>query len=260
MKIGIVGCGGKMGKTLVRQAMMTPGCVLVGGAESPESETIGRDLGEVAGLKALGQTVLKDAEVLFERSQAVIDFTLPQATADHASLAVRHSVSLIVGTTGLDESHRRALSEAAERVPVVYAANMSLGVTVLLNVIERVTKALGTRFDIEILDIHHRDKRDAPSGTALALAESAARARGVRLDDVRYAGVRPSGGIGIASLRGGDVVGEHTVLFCGEGEQISLTHKSGGRHVFAIGALTAALWSETQPPGLYSMRDVLNLT
>ena len=259
MKIGIVGCAGKMGKMLVQKVLATPSCVLVGGAEEPRSAAVGQDLGEVAGVRPLGLTILKEAEGLFEQAQAVIDFTTPGALLDHAPLAARHHTALIVGTTGLEQTHRQALSEAAQQVPVVYAANMSLGVSVLISVIEQVTRALGSQFDIEILEMHHRHKRDAPSGTALAFGQTAAQARGVALEDVQcvHSGVRPENGIGFASLRGGDVVGEHTIMFCGPGEQIALTHKSSGRHVFAIGAITAALWTEKKPPGLYSMRDVL---
>ena len=257
MKIGIVGCAGRMGRMVAAEVLATDGVELAGGTEAPGSDFIGRD---IDGIK-----VGDDAGTLFRASGVVIDFTVPAATMVHAGLAGENGCALIVGTTGLEAEHMAALEKAAEKAVVVQAANMSVGVNLLLGLAEQVAGALGDDYDIEILEMHHRHKVDAPSGTALALGQAAAAGRGGDLNQVSQTardgntGPRNPGDIGFASLRGGDVAGDHTVIFAGDGERIELTHKAGNRSVFARGAVLAALWTPRQKPGLYSMRDVLGL-
>ncbi len=265
MKIGIIGCAGRMGRMLLARVLAGDGCELAGGTERPGHEAIGLDLGRLAGLEPLGLAVAEDGGALFDASDAVIDFTGPDATAGHASLAAERGVALVVGTTGLDRPHLEALNLAARRAPVVQAANMSVGVNLLLGLARQAAALLGDDYDIEIMEMHHRHKVDAPSGTALALGEAAALGRGVRLDDVAQkvrdgrTGPRRRGDIGFASLRGGDVAGEHSVIFATDGERVQLTHKASSRAVFAAGAVQAALWCEGREAGLYSMRHVLGL-
>jgi len=265
MKIGIVGCAGRMGRMLVAEVLSTDGAVLSGGSEAPGSEFIGRDVAALAGAEAAGIKVGDDTGALFQASDVIIDFTVPAATVKHAAMAGETGNALIVGTTGLEAGHIGVLEKAAEKAVIVRAANMSVGVNLLLGLTEQVAGALGDDYDIEIFEMHHRHKVDAPSGTALALGEAAAAGRGVDLGKVSqrvrdgHTGPRNPGDIGFATLRGGDVAGDHTVIFAGDGERIELTHKAGNRAVFARGAMRAAVWAAEQKPGLYSMRDVLGL-
>jgi len=265
MKIGVVGCTGRMGQMLLHRIMATDGCVVAGATEQPGSPAIGKDAGALAGLGALGVTVSDDAAAMIAGVDAVIDFTVPAATVEHARLAAQADAVLVAGTTGLDPGQEDAVARAARHVPVVRAPNMSIGVTVLMALTEQVARILGPEYDIEVVEMHHRHKVDAPSGTAIGLGEAAALGRGVDLAAVRQAvrdghtGARPVGEIGFATLRGGDVVGDHTVVFAGEGERVELTHKAASRQVFAAGAVRAALWARGQPSGLYNMRQVLGL-
>jgi 4-hydroxy-tetrahydrodipicolinate reductase len=254
-----------MGRMLVHAVLSADGVSLAGGVEQPGHEAIGRDVAELAGGKACGRRVEANPEPLFENSDVVIDFTSPSATGIHSRLAVRHGTALVIGTTGLGFEENESLSVAAEAVPVVVGANMSVGVNLLLGLTRQVAAILGEDYDIEVVEMHHRHKVDAPSGTALALGHAAAAGRGTSLDSVSQRvrdgqiGSRRSGTIGFASLRGGDVVGEHTVIFAGDGERIELTHRATSRTIFAQGALRAAKWAAGRPPGLYSMRQVLGL-
>jgi len=263
MKIGIVGCGGRMGRMLVAEIAATAGCELAGGSEAPNSPLIGQDVAGLAGLADSGIKVGGDAEALFAAADAVIDFTVPAATARHAELAARHGTALVAGTTGLSAEQQAAVVEAARRVAVLQAANMSPGVNMLLALTRRVASALGPDYDIEVMEMHHRHKVDAPSGTALALGRAAADGRGVLLDDVAqrvrdgHTGARRAGDIGFATLRGGDVAGEHTVIFAADGERLELGHRASSRAVYARGAVRAARWLHGRQPGLYSMLDVL---
>jgi len=263
--IGIVGCAGRMGRMVAQAVDRAEGCVLAGGTEAPGAAAVGRDLGELAGIGTKGLPVGDDAAALFAAADAVIDFTTPQALLVHAGLAGETKTAYVVGTTGLGVEHEATLNAAAAKTAVVQAANMSLGVNLLLALVEQVSAALGPDFDIEILEMHHRHKVDAPSGTALALGRAAAAGRGVALDAVAQkvrdgvTGPRRAGDIGFATLRGGDVAGEHSVIFAGEGERLELTHKAGTREIFARGAVSAALWCRERAPGRYSMRDVLRL-
>jgi 4-hydroxy-tetrahydrodipicolinate reductase len=263
MKIGIVGCAGRMGRMLVGAVLDTPDCEIAGGTEEPKSGAIGQDLGIVTKLGALDLLVGDDAEALFKASDVVVDFTLPVATIAHAGLAAAIGTPLVIGTTGLGADHVKAIKKAAATAPIVHAANMSVGVNLMLGLTEQVAGLLGYDFDIEVVEMHHRHKVDAPSGTALAIGQAAAAGRGVELDSVAqkvrdgHTGPRGVGDIGFATLRGGDVVGEHTIVFAGEGERIEITHKAASRAIFARGAVRAAQWVVGKRPKLYSMRDVL---
>jgi 4-hydroxy-tetrahydrodipicolinate reductase len=250
---------------LLTEVNATEGCTLAGGSGPQGAPEIGADLGSLIGIDPVGITVTDDPDALFASADAVIDFTAPDATAAHAQLAARHQTALIVGTTGLGDSHQAALHEAAKTVPVVFAPNMSVGVNLLFALTQKVAATLGVDYDIEIVEMHHRHKVDAPSGTALGLGRAAAAGRQVALDEVKetvrdgYTGARKEGTIGFATLRGGDVVGDHSVIFASEGERVELTHKASSRAIFARGAVRAAVWCQDRPAGLYSMLDVLGL-
>jgi 4-hydroxy-tetrahydrodipicolinate reductase len=265
MRIGIVGCAGRMGRMLMEAVLAAEGCRLSGGTERTGTEFIGRDVGALLGRESLGASIGADPKALFAASDAVIDFTAPSATLAHAAIAVETGKVLVVGTTGLSKDDEARLAEAARAVPVVYAPNFSVGVNLLMALTERAAAILAEDYDIEIVEMHHRHKVDAPSGTALGLGRAAARGREVALDSVwcksrdGHTGARPRGEIGFATLRGGDVVGDHTVMFAADGERVELTHKASSRAVFAKGAVRAARWAAGKPAGLYSMRDVLGL-
>ena len=262
--IGIVGCAGRMGRTVIQEVVGTDGCSLAGGTEA-SGGPIGTDVGTLAGLEPVGLTVGDNAAALFEAADAVIDFTVPAATRLHAEAAASSSTAYVVGTTGLSDDDQNVITTAAEKAPIVQASNFSVGVNLLFALTKQVAATLKPDYDIEVLEMHHRDKIDAPSGTALSLGQAAAEGRGVSLKDVaRYAregetGARPPGEIGFATLRGGGVVGDHTALFANEVERLELTHKAGSRGIFAGGAVRAALWLQDRPAGLYSMADVLGL-
>jgi len=265
MKIGVVGAAGRMGRMVIRAATEAEGCALGAAIEVEGSDDVGRDAGELAGVGALGVEIGTDARAMFEAVDAVIEFSLPMPTIHHARLAAQTGTAHVVGTTGLDREQEAILAEAGKDAPIVFAPNMSLGVNLLLALTERVAASLGEEWDIEILEMHHRMKVDAPSGTALGLGRAAAAGRGVDHEAKKRAvrdghtGARERGTIGYATLRGGDVVGEHTVIFAGDGERVELSHKAGGRHVFAQGAVRAALWTRGKGPGLYTMKDVLGI-
>jgi 4-hydroxy-tetrahydrodipicolinate reductase len=265
MNIGIVGCAGRMGRMVAAQILATDGCALAGGTEQPGSEHLGADVAELAAAPAAGVTVGDDPAAMFAAVDAVIDFTAPAATVAHAALAAAHGAVLVAGTTGLDAAQQQAIATAAAKTVIVQAANMSVGVNLALGLTAQVAAVRGPDYDIEIVEMHHRHKVDAPSGTALALGRAAAVGRGVDLDAVServrdgHTGARTAGDIGFATLRGGDVVGEHSVIFAADGERIEITHKATSRAIFARGAVRAALWAAGQAPGLYTMRDVLGL-
>ncbi len=265
MKIGIVGCAGRMGRMLIEAVLDAEGCSLTGGTERLASDALDRDMGEMVGRDHIGAPVESDAKALFKRCDAIIDFTAPSATLVHAALAAELGKVLVVGTTGMSPEDEAELRKAGERAAIVYAPNFSVGVNLLMALTERAAAILADDYDIEIVEMHHHHKVDAPSGTALGLGRAAAKGRDVALDKVwcksrdGHTGARPKGEIGFATLRGGDVVGDHTVMFAAEGERVELTHKASSRAVFAKGAVRAALWAKGQKPGLYSMRDVLGL-
>lgn len=265
VRIAVTGAAGRMGRELIRVISTTSGCVLSGGTENRSSPHIGADLGILAGLPALGIAVTSNARDLVSRSDAIIDFTAPAATIEMAELAAQAGIVHVIGTTGLDERDETAIKSAARHATVIKAGNMSLGVNLLTAVTRRIAEVLDADFDIEIVEMHHRHKVDAPSGTALMLGAAAAEGRKIDLksnsDMVRdgYTGPRKRGNIGFATLRGGSVIGDHTVIFAGEGERIEITHKAGDRSIFARGAVKAALWGQGKGPGLFSMSDVLGI-
>jgi 4-hydroxy-tetrahydrodipicolinate reductase len=265
MKIAIVGAAGRMGQMLIRQIARTDGCTLVGASEVAGSKAIGRDAGEVAGLETAGVKITDDSAAAIGAAEVVIDFTVPAATVAHARTAADKGVSMVIGTTGLDPEQTAAVQECAKRLPILWAANMSMGINILIALVEKTASLLDPGYDIEVLEMHHRHKIDAPSGTALALGRSAAAGRKVELEKVwrksrdGHTGARPAGEIGFATLRGGEEVGVHTVKFAASGERLELSHRSFSRETYASGALRAALWLQGKKPGLYGMKDVLGL-
>jgi 4-hydroxy-tetrahydrodipicolinate reductase len=265
MKIAVMGAAGRMGRELVRAVRATEGCVLAGAIEQKGSLALGQDAGFLAGLGKLGVLITDDPLELFAKVDAVLDFTVPTATVEFAGLAANARIVHVVGTTGLSEGDLAKVEAAARHATVIKAGNMSLGVNLIVALTRRIAAALDPDFDIEIVEMHHRMKVDAPSGTALMLGEAAAEGRGVRLKDVSvrvrdgHTGERRRGDIGIASLRGGSVVGDHTVIFAADGERVEISHKAADRGIFARGAVKAALWGKGKGPGLFSMADVLGL-
>jgi 4-hydroxy-tetrahydrodipicolinate reductase len=265
MKIAVVGAAGRMGRELVRAIHATDGAELAGAIEQKGSIALGQDAGLLAGLGKLGAVITDDALHVFANAEAVLDFTVPAASVAFAGLAANARIVHVCGTTGLSDKDEAAIRAAARHATIIRAGNFSLGVNLLMAVTRKVAAALDADFDIEIVETHHRLKVDAPSGTALMLGEAAALGRGVDLAKVAargrdgHTGERKRGDIGFASLRGGSVVGDHTVLFASEGERIEITHKADDRGLFARGAVKAALWGKGKPPGIYSMMDVLGI-
>lgn len=263
--IVVTGASGRMGQMLARLIEASGRARLVGAVERPGNAWIGRDLGEAMGGAANGIIVTDDPLEAFAKAQAVIDFTAPAATVEFAALAAQARAVHVIGTTGLEAEHLEKIKAAARHAVIIRAGNMSLGVNLLVQLTRKVAEALDADWDIEIVEAHHRMKVDAPSGTALMLAEAAAAGRGVSLAEVRDAGrdgitgARSRGDIGFSSVRGGDIVGEHEVIFAGEGERIVLSHIATDRAIFARGALKAALWGQDRKPGEYDMMDVLGL-
>ncbi|WP_136683262.1 4-hydroxy-tetrahydrodipicolinate reductase [Falsirhodobacter xinxiangensis] len=255
--IVVTGASGRMGQMLIKTVQESGKARLVGAVDRPGSDWIGREIG--------GVTVTDDPLEAFAKAQAVIDFTTPDATVKFAALAAQARCTHVIGTTGLEEAHLQKIAAAARHAVIVRAGNMSLGVNLLLGLTRKVAEALDADWDIEIVEAHHRHKVDAPSGTALMLGEAAAAGRGVALKDVRdsgrdgITGARTRGDIGFSAIRGGDVVGEHDVIFAGEGERIVIRHLATDRTIFARGALKAAIWGQTAKPGEYDMLDVLGL-
>jgi len=263
--ITITGASGRMGQMLLKTVLDSDRARLVGAVERSGHAWVGRDVGEAMGGQANGIIVTDDPLEAFAISQAVIDFTTPAATLEFAALTAQARAVHIIGTTGMNAAEIEQLEPASRHAVIVRAGNMSVGVNLLTKLTEKVAAALDTDFDIEIIETHHHHKVDAPSGTALMLGEAAAVGRGVNLNDVRESGrdgmtgARKRGDIGFVAIRGGDVVGEHDVLFAGAGERIILRHMATDRSIFARGALKAALWGQTQKPGHYDMMDVLGL-
>lgn len=263
--IVVTGVSGRMGQMLVRVIRESDRARLVGAVERAGHDWIGRDLGEAMGGAPIGVIVTDDPLQAFARAQAVIDFTAPAATVEFAALAAQARAVHVIGTTGLSDDDLARIRAAARHAVIIRAGNMSLGVNLLVQLTRRVAAALDEDWDIEIVEAHHRHKVDAPSGTALMLGEAAAEGRGKPLQDLRdparegITGPRQRGHIGFAAIRGGDVVGEHDVIFAAEGERIVLRHVATDRAIFARGALRAALWGQDQKPGEYDMLDVLGL-
>ena len=257
MKIAIAGAAGRMGQMLVREIARTEGSSLAGALEHAGSNMLGTETG--------GVKIVADPAAAIAAANVLIDFTVPAATVAHARVCADKGVSMVIGTTGLDPEQTKAIHEAAKKVPILWAANMSLGVNILLALVEKTASMLDPAYDIEIVEMHHRHKLDAPSGTALALGKAAAAGRKVELEKVwrksrdGHTGARPAGEIGFATLRGGEEVGVHTVMFAAAGERLELSHRSFSRETYASGAVRAALWLKGKKPGLYGMKDVLGL-
>lgn len=265
MKLAIAGAAGRMGRVLTRIVNETPGTEVAGGIEPRGSVHVGADMGELAGIGTLDVAITDDPLSLMTHIDGIIDFTVPAATLALVELSAQARIVHVIGTTGINEEGEAKIRAAARHARIVKSGNMSLGVNLLASLVRKVAATLGEDYDIEIVEMHHKHKIDAPSGTALMLGEAAAQGRGVSLREraVRsrdgHTGARTSGDIGFATLRGGSVVGEHTVMFAGETERIELTHKASSREMFARGAVRAALWGFDKKPGLYSMNDVLGL-
>ncbi|HVV94355.1 MAG TPA: 4-hydroxy-tetrahydrodipicolinate reductase [Hyphomicrobiales bacterium] len=265
MRLVVTGAAGRMGTTLVRLIAETPGVALAGAVEAAGHPALGRDAGELAGLPPAGIAVTEDPLPLVAAADGILDFSRPAATVAMAALAAQARIVHVVGTTGLDAPDIRKLDAAARHAAIVRSGNMSLGVNLLAALTRKVAATLGPDFDIEIVEMHHRHKVDAPSGTALLFGEAAAAGRGVALAEAAVrgrdglTGPRPDGAIGFASLRGGSVIGDHSVVFAGPGERVELVHRAEDRAIFARGALRAALWGRGRPPGHYTMADVLGL-
>jgi 4-hydroxy-tetrahydrodipicolinate reductase len=265
MRLIVAGAGGRMGRALTRVIADTPGAVLTGALEAPGSELLGKDAGTLAGLPANGIKLSADLWALSADADGILDFTVPAATIANVAIAAERGLVHVIGTTGLSSSDEAVIKSVTSRAIVVKSGNMSLGVNLLAALVKRVAQSLDEGFDIEILEMHHRAKVDAPSGTALMLGEAAAAGRKIALDQHSargrdgQTGARRSGDIGFASLRGGTAVGDHSVIFAGPMERIELTHRAEDRTMFAQGAIKAALWARGQKPGFYSMADVLGL-
>jgi 4-hydroxy-tetrahydrodipicolinate reductase len=261
----IAGAAGRMGQTLIREAAKTHGVKVIAGLEAADNAHQGQDLGRMAGIDDLGARIEADPLPVIAKADALIDFTRPQVSLALADLAAQARIVHVIGTTGFADADETRIKAAARHATIIKSGNMSLGVNLLAGLVERAAHALGNNFDIEILEIHHRNKADAPSGTALLLGQAAARGRDKKLSDLRLkphdgiTGARTPGAIGFASLRGGSVVGDHTVFLSGDGERIELTHRAEDRAIFAKGALKAAQWGQGKGPGLFDMQDVLGL-
>jgi len=262
MRLIVAGAGGRMGRALTRAIAESKGAVLAGALEAPGSELLGKDAGVLAGLPANGIKVSADLWAMSKEADGILDFTVPAATIANVAIAAERGIVHVIGTTGLSSSDNAVIKSVTNRAVVVQSGNMSLGVNLLAAVVKRVAKALDETFDIEIVETHHRMKVDAPSGTALKMGEVVAAAQGKSLDDVAAYdrnGERRAGSIGFASLRGGDIVGDHTVLFAGDGERIEITHRASSRATYAEGSLRAARFVLGKRSGLFGMDEVLGL-
>lgn len=267
MGLVIVGAAGRMGQALVRAVHTMEGVHVDGAVERAGSACLGKDAGELAGVGRINVAISDDPLAAFAKADGVLDFTTPAASVEFAGYAAQARIVHVIGTTGCEAEHDEKFRMAAHHATIVKSGNMSLGVNLLEILVEQAAKALGPDdFDVEVLEMHHKHKVDAPSGTALLLGEAAARGRGIDLaqNSVRsrdgHTGARPSGAIGFATMRGGSIVGDHSVVLAGTGERITLSHHAEDRAIFARGAVTAARWGNGKKPGLYSMQDVLGLS
>lgn len=265
MKLAVMGATGRMGQALIKEILANPALTLAGGVERAGHAAMGQDLGVLAGLGEVGVRLTEDALEIIAQVDGIVDFTSPEASVELAGLAAQARIVHVIGSTGFEARHEAKIKAAARHATIIKSGNTSLGVTLVAELTRAVAAKLDDTWDIEILEMHHHHKLDAPSGTALLLGQAAAEGRGVDLAEVRDSGrdgatgARATGAIGFASLRGGSVVGEHKVIFASDDERIELTHKAEDRRIFARGALTAVQWGQGKSPGLYSMRDVLEL-
>ncbi|TDQ44366.1 4-hydroxy-tetrahydrodipicolinate reductase [Tepidicella xavieri] len=263
-RVCVAGASGRMGRMLIEAVEAADDCVLSGALDRPDSPALGQDAAAFAGQHS-GVTISADLDAALASSRFLIDFTRPEGTMAHLAACVRHGTAMVIGTTGFSEAQKADIAAAARQIPIVLAPNMSVGVNVTLKLLDMAARALASGYDIEIVEAHHRHKVDAPSGTALKMGEVIAQALGRDLKDcavyerVGHTGERAAGSIGFATVRGGDVVGDHTVMFLGTGERIEITHKSSSRATYAQGSLRAVRFLAGQERGLYDMFDVLNL-
>lgn len=265
IKIVVTGAAGRMGKSIINVIKETNQAELVGAVEKPGHADIGKDIGEAAGAGKLGIKLADNFEKVIKKADCVIDFTFPEATMHHLDIALNNDAAMVIGTTGFSHHQRERLKEVGSKIKIVAAPNMSVGVNLLLKAVSDMAKVLGNEYDVEIVEAHHRLKKDAPSGTAMRFAEVLSQSLKRDLDKVavyeRYGiiGERKPEEIGIQTIRAGDIVGDHTIIFGGLGERIEVTHRAQSRETFARGAVRAAMWIVKQPKGLYDMQDVLGL-
>lgn len=265
VNVGIIGAGGRMGRMLIQAVAQNTETTLAGAIERPGSSLIGVDAGELVGIDALQVQLVDDLKTVIDTLDVLIDFSLPDSTAANIALCQQHHVNMVIGTTGLNEAQNTLLQQASQDIAIVYAGNYSTGVNLTLKLLEMAAKAFGDSADVEIIEAHHKHKIDAPSGTAYMMAEAVADARGQNLKDVAVygregkTGERVPGSIGIHAIRGGEIVGDHTVMFIADGEIVEITHKARERMTFAAGAVRASIWVSQQQSGQFDMQDVLGL-
>ena len=265
IKVGVIGAGGRMGRMLIEAVQNNPKTILNAAIERQGSSLVGADAGEVAAIGRLEVQIVDELEAVINDIDVLIDFSLPDATEKNMQVCAEHNVAMVIGTTGFNEAQEQVLAKASEKIAIVYAGNYSTGINLSLKLLGMAAKAFGNEADVEIIEAHHKHKIDAPSGTAYMMAEAVAEARGQNLKDVAIygregqTGERESGTIGIHAVRGGEIVGDHTVMFIADGEVAEITHRARERMTFAAGAVRAATWVTEQAIGQYDMQDVLGL-
>ena len=265
IKVGVIGAGGRMGRMLIEAIQENAQTMLNAAIEREGSSLVGADAGEVAAIERLEVKIVDDLVSVIKDIEVLIDFSLPDATEQNMQICAEHNVAMVIGTTGFNEQQEKVLQEASKKIAIVYAGNYSTGVNLSLKLLEMAAKAFGTDADVEIIEAHHKHKIDAPSGTAFMMAEAVAEARGQNLKDVAIygregqTGEREKGSIGIHAIRGGEIIGDHTVMFIADGEVVEITHRARARMTFAAGAVRAATWVIQQGNGQYNMQDVLGL-
>ncbi|WP_367109387.1 4-hydroxy-tetrahydrodipicolinate reductase [uncultured Psychrobacter sp.] len=266
INVGVIGAGGRMGRMLIEAVQDNPKTILSAAIERQGSSLVGTDAGELAAIERLNVQVVDDLMAVIKDIDVLIDFSLPDATEQNMQICAEHKVAMVIGTTGFNEQQEQVLTEASKHTAIVYAGNYSTGVNLSLKLLEMAAKAFGTDADVEIIEAHHKHKIDAPSGTAYMMAEAVAEARGQNLKEVAIygregqTGARKKGSIGLHAVRGGEIVGDHTVMFIADGEVVEITHRARARMTFAAGAVRAATWIIKQKKGQYNMQDVLGLS
>lgn len=265
IKVGVIGAGGRMGRMLIEAVNDNPQITLNAAIERQGSSLVGADAGEVAAIGHLNVQIVDDLQAVVDDIDVLIDFSMPDATEKNMQVCAEHNVAMVIGTTGFNEQQEQVLENTSEKIAIVYAGNYSTGVNLSLKLLEMAAKAFGADTDVEVIEAHHKHKIDAPSGTAYMMAEAVADARGQNLKDVAVygregqTGEREAGTIGIHAIRGGEIIGDHTVMFIADGEVVEITHRARARMTFAAGAVRAATWVIQQPTGQYNMQDVLGL-
>lgn len=265
IRVAIAGAGGRMGRQLIQATLQREGVLLGAALERPGSSLVGSDAGELIGAGRVNTLIQDNLEAVADDFDVLIDFTRPEGTMTHLAFCRQHGKGIVIGTTGFDDAGKQAITAAAQEIPIVFAANFSVGVNVMLKLLEKAAKVIGEDTDIEIIEAHHRYKVDAPSGTALAMGETIAKAMGKELKDCAVytregdTGERVPGTIGFATIRAGDIIGEHTAMFADLGERIEITHKASNRMTFANGAVRSASWLKGKKAGLFDVSDVLGL-